>query len=286
MLEAPIPADEESRLALLKACRIMHTPSEEAFDDIVRLAADLCGTEIALISLIDADRQWFKSNVGLPGISETPRESSFCAHAILGSGLLEVADAQHDPRFADNPLVTGAPDIRFYAGAPITLHDGMRMGTLCVIDREPGALDDRQRRVLKQLARAAGEALELRRYAISEHAAQQHESAALRQQVETARDLQQKLHASEMLLERTGRLAGVGGWELDLRADQLTWSDQTCRVHDVAVGFRPTMQEALDFYEPDARPVSCEFSCLLFVKVNSHERRSNGRDLGGPARWR
>lgn len=255
MPAAAIPADEDLRLATLHALAVLDTGVEPLFDALTKAAAAVTGRPIALISLIDADRQWFKSNVGLPGLGETPRESSFCAHAILGSGLLEVADAQRDPRFADNPLVTGAPDIRCYAGAPITLHDGMRIGTLCVIDREPGTLDDRQRRAMKQLARAAAEALELRRYATSEHVAQQRESAALRQQVETARDLQQKLHASEMLLERTGRLAGVGGWELDLRTDQVTWSDQTCRVHDVAVGFRPTMQEALDFYEPDARPV-------------------------------
>ena len=214
----------------------------------------MTGRPIALISLVDADRQWFKSNVGLPGISETSRDSSFCAHAILGSGLMEVTDARDDPRFADNPLVTGEPNIRFYAGAPITLHDGMRMGTLCVIDREPGKLDERERRVLKQLARAASEALELRRYALSEHASQASEAATLRQQMASAEELQRRLHASELLLERTGRLAGVGGWELDLQSNQLTWSDQTCRIHDVEVGFQPTLEHALDFYPPEARP--------------------------------
>lgn len=255
MPAAAIPADEHLRLSTLRALAVLDSGVEPLFDALTKAAAAVTGRPIALITLIDADRQWFKSNVGLPGISETPRDRAFCAHAILGTGLLEVADAQRDPRFADNPLVTGEPDIRFYAGAPITLHDGLRMGALCVIDREPGALDERQRRVLKQLARAAAEALELRRYAINEHAAQERESAALRQQMESARDLQQKLHASERLLERTGRLAGVGGWELDLRLDRLTWSDETCRIHDVAAGFQPTMQESLDFYEAEARPV-------------------------------
>ena len=254
MSAAAIPADEELRLATLRALAVLDSGVEPLFDALTRAAAAVTGRPIALISLVDADRQWFKSNVGLPGVSETPRDSAFCAHAILGSGMLEVADAQRDPRFADNPLVTGEPNIRFYAGAPIILHDGMRMGTLCVIDREPGALDERQRRVLKQLARAAAEALELRRYAINEHAAQKQEAAELRQQTVAAEDMQQKLHASEMLLERTERLAGVGGWELDLDTSQITWSEETCRIHDVAVGFHPTLREALDFYDPEARP--------------------------------
>lgn len=255
MPAAALPADEELRLATLRALAVLDSDVEPLFDALTKAAAAATGRSIALISLVDADRQWFKSNHGLPGVNETPRDSAFCAHAILGSGLMEVADAEADARFADNPLVTGEPYIRFYAGAPITLQDGMRMGTLCVIDRVPGELDDRQRRVLKQLARAAAGALELRRYAISEHAAQEREAAALRQQVEAAQDLRRKLHASETMLERAGRLAGVGAWELDLDTQRLSWSAETCRIHEVEVGHQPTLEEALAFYEPGARPV-------------------------------
>lgn len=255
MPSAAIPLDEEQRLAALRSLAVLDTKAEPLFDALTSAAASVTGRPIALISLVDADRQWFKSNVGLPGVSETPRDQAFCAHAILGTGLLEVTDALTDPRFADNPLVTGAPDIRFYAGAPIALQDGMRMGTLCVIGREPGELDESQRRVLEQLARAAAQAFELRRYAINEHAAQGREAAALRQQIQAAQDLQKKLHSSETLLERTGKLAGVGGWEVDLDTSQITWSDETCRIHEVASGYRPTLDEAMNFYEPSARPI-------------------------------
>ncbi len=253
MPAAAIPADEELRLASLRALAVLDSGVEPLFDALTKAAAAVTHRPIALISLVDTDRQWFKSNVGLPGVSETPRDSAFCAHAILGSSLLEVADAKDDPRFADNPLVTGEPNIRFYAGAPITLHDGMRMGTLCVIDREPGVLDDQQRCVLQQLARAAAEALELRRAAIDEHAAQERVATALRQQ-DSTRLLQQKWRASEALLERSARLAGVGGWEFDLVARRINWTDETCRIHDLPVGYQPTLDEAVAFYAPEARP--------------------------------
>ncbi|MEO6800317.1 MAG: diguanylate cyclase [Rhodanobacter sp.] len=253
MPAAALPADEELRLATLRALGVLDSGFEPLFDALTKAAAAATQRPIALISLVDADRQWFKSNVGLPGVSEMPRASAFCAHAILGTGLLEVADAQSDPRFADNPLVTGEPNIRFYAGAPITLHDGMRMGTLCVIDREPGALDDRQRRVLKQLARAAAEALELRRDVISEHAAQEREAETLRQQMESIRLAQQQWRASEVLLERSARLAQVGGWEFDLTTREISWTDETCRIHELPAGHQPTLEEAVNFYAPEAR---------------------------------
>ncbi|MEO7052045.1 MAG: diguanylate cyclase [Rhodanobacter sp.] len=254
MPSATLPPDEDQRLAALRALAVLDSEPEPLFDALTGAAAAVTGRPIALLSLVDAERQWFKSNLGLPEVSETPRDRAFCAYAILGPDLLEVFDARRDPRFADNPLVTGAPHIRFYAGTPITLQDGMRLGTLCVMDRESGALDERQRSALKHLARAAAEAFELRRYALEEHAAQQREATALREQIQSAQELQHKLFASETLLERTGRLAGVGGWELDLDTSQITWTDETCRIHDVAPGYQPTLDEALDFYEPSVRP--------------------------------
>ena len=151
---------EAATLAALRALEVLDTAPEEEFDALVRAASTICRAPISLISLIDAERQWFKANVGLPGVSETPRDVAFCAHAVLGDEIFEVPDATRDVRFADNPLVAGQPDIRFYAGAPIRLTDGSRVGTLCVIDREPRVLDETQREVLRLLAVAVARALE------------------------------------------------------------------------------------------------------------------------------
>ncbi|HCP05332.1 MAG TPA: hypothetical protein DIT61_17805 [Pseudomonas sp.] len=139
----------------------MDTPSEQAFDDLTALAARWLDTPIALISLIDSQRQWFKSRVGL-NTSETPKEMAFCAHAIRQPALMEVADATLDARFAGNPLVTGDPGIRFYAGMPIASPQGTLIGTLCVIDQRPRTLNDQQRDTLQRLARLVEYQLQLR----------------------------------------------------------------------------------------------------------------------------
>lgn len=150
---APLPNDEVQRLAALIRYAILDTPPEESFDRLTRFASQLCGTPIALISLIDSDRQWFKSRVGLD-VPETPRDIAFCAHAILQPDLYEVQDAAQDPRFHDNPLVVGKPDIRFNAGIPLTDPNGKNLGTLCVIDRVPRTLSPLQRDGLRVLGRA------------------------------------------------------------------------------------------------------------------------------------
>ena len=154
-------ADEAERLKVLRTLGILDSPPEEEFDALVQAAALVCETPISLVSLIDAERQWFKANLGLPGVSETSRELAFCAHAIRDSAVMEVQDASLDPRFAQNPLVTGDPNIRFYAGAPLETN-GHRIGTLCVIDRSPKALSDNQRKALACLADAAVKAIERR----------------------------------------------------------------------------------------------------------------------------
>jgi PAS domain S-box-containing protein len=149
MPAAALPRDEDARLAALHSLGILDTPAEERFDRITRVASALFDVPIALVSLVDANRQWFKSCVGLD-IPETPRAVSFCAHAILGEGTLVIPDTLQDARFADNPFVTGDPLVRFYAGRPLRA-DGQALGTLCLIDQRPRTLDERQLGLLDDL---------------------------------------------------------------------------------------------------------------------------------------
>ncbi len=153
---------EQARLTALRSLDVLDTPADAAVDALAEAAAAVCEAPIALVSLVDDRRQWFKARVGLD-VRETPREQAFCAHAIQGDVLMEVEDATRDPRFVDNPLVQGEPGIRFYAGAPIRLSDGATVGTVCVIDRKPRQLSDAQRAVLGHLGRAAAALLEARR---------------------------------------------------------------------------------------------------------------------------
>jgi Protein kinase domain/GAF domain len=161
VLQAPIPADEERRLALLAACHIMYTPAEQAFDDVAQLAADLCDAEIALITLVDSDYQWFKARVGVEQTG-TPRDLSFCGHCIVGRQPFVVEDTHLDTRFADNPLVTGDPYLRFYTGVPLVV-DGLAVGALSVADRRPRSLTERQLDALQRLAAQIARELRLRR---------------------------------------------------------------------------------------------------------------------------
>lgn len=168
---APNRVDESETLRALAGLQVLDTDPEPDFDALVQAASLVCGVPIALVSLIDADRQWFKANIGLPGVTSTPREQAFCAHAVLETDLMEVPDASLDARFAGNPLVVGEPRIRFYAGAPLRLNDGHQVGTLCVIDRQPRSLTEAQRSVLRHLATAVSSALEGRRARLVERQA-------------------------------------------------------------------------------------------------------------------
>ena len=163
-MSVPSPKNESKRLEVLWQYDVLDTVPEAVFDDLAELAAKICESPIALISLIDEDRQWFKSKVGI-SVQETSRDISFCAHAIKGEDLFIVPDATKDLRFADNPLVKFAPKIRFYAGAPLITPDGFALGTLCVIDMVPRALRPDQRQALMILARHVMTQLELRRQA-------------------------------------------------------------------------------------------------------------------------
>jgi len=159
--------DETSRLAALADTQLLDTPAEPAFDQVARLAARLFDVPIALVSLIDAERQWFKACIGLDA-AETPREHAFCAHTIQQDGIMVVPDARADPRFADNPLVTGEPHIRFYAGAPVRAATGEKLGTLCLIDDTPRApLSEAELSLLRDLAKLAEEQIRVRSTAVS-----------------------------------------------------------------------------------------------------------------------
>ncbi len=151
-IRASLPENEAARLAALDALEILDSAPEERFDRIIRIASGAFEVPIALVSLVDRDRQWFKSCIGLD-VKETPRDMAFCAHAILEDELLIVPDALQDPRFADNPLVTGEPHVRFYAGCPLKLPDGNLMGTLCLIDTRPRQLDDGRINLLRDLGK-------------------------------------------------------------------------------------------------------------------------------------
>ena len=194
---APRPANEPQRLDALRSYAILDTPVEAAFDDIVKVASQICGTPMALISLVDDVRQWFKASVGV-AVRETPVEMAFCAHAILQPEVLVVSDTQQDPRFIDNALVTGEPKLRFYAGAPLRTSDGYQLGTVCVLDREPRQLSNSQREALQALARQTMALLELRRSLTAAEAMQKH----LRSLMAIAgHDLRQPLQSITMALE-------------------------------------------------------------------------------------
>ncbi|MDE2344252.1 MAG: EAL domain-containing protein [Betaproteobacteria bacterium] len=205
MQVAPLPFDEAERLQALQACALLDTPRDPLLDDITALAARICGTPMALITLVDRSRQWFKSVHGLTGITETARDISFCSHAILSDTLLEVPDALHDVRFHDNPLVIHQPGIRFYAGMPLRDAGGHALGTLCVLDRQPRVLSEDQRAALHTLSQLALPLLQQRR-------------------------MSEALRFSEERLEILSRATDDVMWDWELESDTLWFSENFDRV--------------------------------------------------------
>lgn len=229
MQSPSIPHNEQARLQALRQYRILDTLPEPLFDDITLLASQICETPIASITLVDAHRQWFKSIRGISA-TETSREVSFCAHAILGSEVFEVPNATEDIRFFDNPLVTDDPNIRFYAGTPLITGLGFSLGALCVIDSIPKKLTDNQRSALQALGRQVVSLIESRLVA------------------------EEALQASE-LLERTGEIAKIGGWRMNVAGTQVEWTKEVFNIHGLTPPHLPTVAEAIGFYAPEARPV-------------------------------
>jgi GAF domain-containing protein len=171
-MKPKIPSNEPERLQALRRYEILDTEAEKEFDDLCQLASQICNTPIAMISLIDENRQWFKARKGVDA-TETPRDMAFCAHAILETDVMVVEDASKDGRFSENPLVKSEPKIRFYAGAPLRTPDGFQIGTICVVDRQPGHLSSQQVESLRALSRSVVTQLELRRSFLELHRSSQ-----------------------------------------------------------------------------------------------------------------
>ncbi|MBH0179987.1 MAG: PAS domain S-box protein, partial [Nitrospira sp.] len=214
MQAPPFPADETVRLDTLYRCEILDTPPEPSFDGLVDLAAAICVAPIALVTLIDPTRQWFKSKIGL-SVSETPRDIAFCAHTILGREVFIVEDANADVRFADNPLVTGDPYIRFYAGAPIVLSDGTALGTVAVIDTVSRRLSVKQMSLLTKLAGQAAALLESRK---------------------EMRSFEQGLRIPGHHLHYVDLGFRVGMWEWEPSTGRLAWTPHLEELYGVAIG--------------------------------------------------
>ena len=215
----PLPPNEAERLAALRDLRILDTAPEAHFDAVCSTAAALFSVPIALISLIENDRQWFKAKCGLAA-DGTSRDVAFCAYAILSDDVLVVEDATADPRFARNPLVTGEPGIRFYAGAPLVLRSGIRLGTLCIIDTKPRTFSEAQRTQLEDLARIVVAHIELHRARLALKAALEERTnsqaliAASEERYRTAHGtLEQTTDLLRLAQEAAG--AGIWHWSLD-----------------------------------------------------------------------
>lgn len=251
-MKAPLPEDEPERLAALARYRILDTPLEAEFDAITRLIARICDVPYAVINLIAEGRQWFKSELGF-GVRETPLDTSFCAHAILQRELFVVPDTTCDPRFDCNPLVTGEPRLRFYAGALLKTGDGYPLGTLCVLDRQPRQLDALQREALGVLAQQVMQLLELRR------------ELALREQL-TAR-LDAALHAREQVLAVVSHDLRSPLSTVVITADRLSKiatapiEQRTAdRLRRAALSMRALVDDLLDFEAMDQGRLAMTFA--------------------------
>jgi diguanylate cyclase (GGDEF)-like protein len=235
-MDYPIGENEVLRVAALHALEIVDTPPTAAFDSIAQLAAETFGCPIAFVSLLDDDEQWFKSECGLNRQS-TSRDIAFCNYTILGTEAFVVEDALKDARFSTNPLVTGPPGVRFYAGVPITTATGYRIGALCVNDTRPRLFSEADIGRLRKFGRIA-EGL------VAAHEQAVRAAAAARELAEKA----QLLWKKNRLLQQVERIGKVGGWELDIESNEVEWSDEVARIHELPIGRQYKLEEALSYY--------------------------------------
>jgi hypothetical protein len=238
--------DEVARLKALRALDMLDTPPEAEFDAIAAGARHLFDCKFAFVSLIDADRQWFKAACGLEA-SETPRDVSFCTHTVAADDLLVITDARQDIRFATNPMVVETPFVRFYAGVPLRVTPpgggaALPIGTLCVADDNPQDPTPDKLEILIGMARVAEALLEARRTS--------------KENLQLALDRQEALDdmaRTHRLLQHAERMARIGSWRLELESGQLHWSDQTYTIHGLAPGSQEQLGTAMQFYPEDDR---------------------------------
>jgi hypothetical protein len=231
MVTPQIPVNEQERLEALYEYEILDTLPENDFDYLTMIASQICDTPISLITLIDASRQWFKSNHGID-VRETDRKFSFCAHAINSpQKIMVVPDTRLDKRFADNPFVTGEPHAIFYAGVPLVTEKGYALGTLCIIDKKPRTLNEEHYESLKALSSHVVKLLELKK--------------KNKELFETKEALEKSID----LYTQTSKVARVGGWEIDLLKNKFTWTPVTKEIHEVHADFVPDLRTAINFYK-------------------------------------
>lgn len=237
MKRAPLAEFEQERLIELGKYRILDSDEEDDYNFLTTMAAQICGTDMALISLVAEDRQWFLSKVGLAA-KETPREYSFCAHAITTPDApFIVEDAREDERFHDNPLVQGAPNIVFYTGIPLINKNQLPLGTICVLDTKPKKLTDEQKQMLEKLAKQVVKLLELRRTNI---------------ELTQANEI---LTRNMLLLEETQKINDIGAWELDIATGETFWTELIYTIHEVGHDFDHNKKNGIEFYHPKYRPI-------------------------------
>ena len=237
MKKPSIPANDSERLHALYQYQILDTEAEKEFDELVQLASQICKVPVSIISLIDQERQWSKAKVGFEA-EETPRDVSFCAHAIHQDEVFMINDTTIDERFSDHPAVISDPNIRFYAGKPLVNPQGYRLGTLCVIDYHPRELDEQQIIALQTLSRQAVRLLEFRLKKLEYD-----------QNIADLESTKKELVRTREFLEQTNQIAKVGGWEVDLVNDKVHWSRVTRMIHEVDDDFIPRVEAGISFYK-------------------------------------